>query len=85
MGHSDGGVLLLVALGPVAAAADGRVDIDRERPQRADVGLLLWNFGERDPVEESGAVLPGDLVDILVGAGGFAQLVFEPFRSVGPD
>ena len=38
------------------------------RPQGADGRLLLRRVRERVPVEEAAGVLPGDLVDLVVGA-----------------
>ena len=44
-------------------------------PERPDGGLVLGRVRERVPVEEPGCVLPGDLVDLVVGAAGVLQLL----------
>ena len=50
------------------------VDVGRERAERPDGRLVLRGVGERVPVEEPARVLPGDLVDLLVGATGVLEL-----------
>ena len=60
------------------------IDVTRELPQSADRCLLLRGVRERVPVVEPAGILPGDLVDLLIGAPGSAELRSRRTRATRP-
>src|SRR3954454_7456154 len=70
---ADAGGLVLLA--PLLARHARGVDVGRPGAERTHGGLLLRRVLERVPVEEAARVLPGDLVDLLVGAPRVLELL----------
>src|SRR5262245_33331085 len=72
---------LFVELAPLVLGPDGGIDVGRVSPQPRHRGPVAGYVAEGVPPEETARVLPGDLVDLLVGAARRHQLVMDKLRG----
>ena len=85
VGSDDADAGGLVLLLPLGARHAGDVDVASARARSAPtVASSFGGVRERVPVEEPAGVLPGDLVDLLVGAARVLELLPGELGRLGP-